>query len=297
MNKDEENIYTVYMHTNKVNDKKYIGITKTNPKERWKNGLGYKTQIFYRAIQKYGWDNFKHEILFEKLNKEEAEQKEIELIAFYKSDNKDFGYNVNHGGNCIGTMSEATRRKLSNAFKGRKLTPEWLEHRTKAQTGLKRSKETVDKIRAAASVKVICINDRQIYDSLTIASEVTGVGISHISQCCNKHRKSAGRDINGKPMVWMFYDEYMDINGSEKTYEEIAPIRLRDDKPKPVICLNTGEVYNSIADAAKDKRTYESGISQCCNNKAKTSGTNDNGESLRWMFYNDYLKQGGDICA
>ena len=95
----KERNYTVYMHIC-PNNKKYIGITKLKPKDRWKNGKSYKTQqLFFRAIQKYGWDNIKHEILFSNLTKEEAEQKEIELIALYKSNQREYRYNVENGGN------------------------------------------------------------------------------------------------------------------------------------------------------------------------------------------------------
>lgn len=34
-------MYTVYIHINKQNKKKYIGITSMSVKERWKNGYGY----------------------------------------------------------------------------------------------------------------------------------------------------------------------------------------------------------------------------------------------------------------
>lgn len=50
----------VYMHTNKINNKKYIGITGLKRYwDRWRSdGSGYKTQVFGRAIDKYGWENF-----------------------------------------------------------------------------------------------------------------------------------------------------------------------------------------------------------------------------------------------
>lgn len=52
INKNTNN-YKVYIHTNILNDKKYIGITKTSERERWNNGNGYhKNQKFYKDIQK-----------------------------------------------------------------------------------------------------------------------------------------------------------------------------------------------------------------------------------------------------
>ena len=67
--------YTVYCHINKVNGKTYVGITSSAPELRWKNGEGYKNcRKFYNAILKYGWDNFYHIILRNKLSLSEAEQ-------------------------------------------------------------------------------------------------------------------------------------------------------------------------------------------------------------------------------
>lgn len=93
-----KNVYCVYCHTNLINNKKYIGITSQLPNHRWgKDGNGYKGQLkFYRAIQKYGWDNFSHEILFENLTLEDANEKEKELIKTYDTVKK--GYNVTLGG-------------------------------------------------------------------------------------------------------------------------------------------------------------------------------------------------------
>ena len=66
--------YNVYKHTNLINHKSYIGITSQKCENRWGiNGKGYELQPkFYHAIQKYGWDNFQHDILYTNLDKETA---------------------------------------------------------------------------------------------------------------------------------------------------------------------------------------------------------------------------------
>jgi len=58
------NNWSVYVHINKINNKKYVG-QSVNLKARWEsNGYYYRdSPYFYAAIQKYGWDNFEHIIL------------------------------------------------------------------------------------------------------------------------------------------------------------------------------------------------------------------------------------------
>ena len=64
--------YTVYKHVS-PSGKQYIGITKWDVEKRWSNGEGYKQcSYFYNAIQKYGWDNFEHIILYTNLSREKA---------------------------------------------------------------------------------------------------------------------------------------------------------------------------------------------------------------------------------
>lgn len=98
--------YCVYMHTvpKEISgyqyDKRYIGITcKKNPADRWgKDGSGYKSQYFWNAIQKYGWENIRHEIIMEDLTKEEAEEKEQLFIRAFDSKLGYRGYNGSDGG-------------------------------------------------------------------------------------------------------------------------------------------------------------------------------------------------------
>ena len=113
----EERIYTVYLHTT-PSGKYYVGITSTEVDKRWQHGQGYRSQFFYKAIEKYGWDNIDHEIVASNLTKEEAENFEIKLISELHSNEKDFGYNIEKGGNHQGKHSEETKRKISEATKG-----------------------------------------------------------------------------------------------------------------------------------------------------------------------------------
>lgn len=116
-----ERNFKVYMHKNKTNGKVYIGITGQKLEDRWREGKGYKgCRAFSSAIKKYGWDNFEHILLLDNLTKEEAEEKEIELIKKYKSNKKGYGYNISNGGSTIGSHSEETKKILSEKAKGRK---------------------------------------------------------------------------------------------------------------------------------------------------------------------------------
>lgn len=114
----ESKNYIVYIHTNQLNEKRYIGITCQKPDERWRHGEGYKhCPVFYRAIKKYGWDSFDHEIVADNLMREEAEDMEKLLIAKFKSNCNERGYNVSEGGNAP-RLTEETKRKISETHLG-----------------------------------------------------------------------------------------------------------------------------------------------------------------------------------
>ena len=112
--------FYVYIHTC-PNGKKYVGVTGRDPESRWKEGKGYKHQLFGKAILKYGWDNITHEV-FEVESEEEMYRKEVELISFYHSNDPNFGYNLSSGGekSALGCIrSEEFRKKLSESHKGK----------------------------------------------------------------------------------------------------------------------------------------------------------------------------------
>lgn len=207
-----EQNYTVYMHIC-PNGKKYIGITQIDPEKRWRRGSGYySNKHFYNAIKKYGWQNIKHEILFENLTKEQAEQKEIELISYYKSNQKNYGYNIENGGNYKGKHSDIVKKKISESQRGKKNhnynkphTKEWKDYMSKLMSGKNNAfygkthtKEVREKLRKAhlgkpniaRSKKVICVETSIIYPSISEAKRQTN--ILGIGRVCLGIVKTAG---------------------------------------------------------------------------------------------------------
>ncbi len=211
-----KNFY-VYKHI-APSGKVYIGITSQTPSRRWNNGDGYKTQpLFYRAIQKYGWGNIRHEILFDSLTKEQAEQKEIELIAEYKSNQKEYGYNLaSGGGGILGykytdeqrqkvseahrgiAFSEERKRRISEAQKGKVIPSEMRERisRTlkgnKCALGHKLSQEAKDKISLANKGKAA-------WNKGVAMSEEQKRKVSE-----NRKGKNAGKDNKKSKTVYQF---------------------------------------------------------------------------------------------
>lgn len=196
-----DNSYSVYMHIS-PKGKRYIGITKRNPVKRWGyNGYCYRhNEYFYRAINKYGWDNFQHLILYSCLSKEDAESIEIELIAKYKTTNNKYGYNIENGGNTIGTHSKETRRKISEWHKGRRLSDESRQKISKANKGKKawnKGKAWSEDFKKDNALKqkrkpVLCIETNVYYIGLSEASRKTGIDISSISRACKGITQRAG---------------------------------------------------------------------------------------------------------
>ena len=209
------------MHENKINHKKYIGITSQDPKYRFKNGLGYKRcPRFYSAIKSYGWDMFNHFILFTNLSKEEAEQKESELIAKYRT-NID-GYNIENGG-VIHKLSKEQKEHIRRVNLGKKHSQETIEKMRKSQIGkqkclgYKHGEETRrkhaklwtgEKNPRAKSIFQLDLNGTLINRFNTMQEAVKALGVkgsAHISDCCRgKRNKAYG-------FIWRY--EVGDING------------------------------------------------------------------------------------
>jgi group I intron endonuclease len=136
--------YLIYKHTS-PSGKIYIGQT-SNYKKRCSQHKSQtnRCQAFSKAIEKYGWENFTHEILKENLTIDEANHWEEFYICDLNTLSPN-GYNIAFGGNNK-TMSEQTRKKLSEALKGRKLPKEVCKKIGDSSRGVKRTGLALEKL-------------------------------------------------------------------------------------------------------------------------------------------------------
>ncbi len=108
----------LYIVTNLVNKKQYIGIA-VNPDRRWvEHRCGHGSILVYQAIQKYGLENFRFEVMHEGT---EQEIKELEILSIQTLETRaPNGYNLTAGGEGSWgwSPSEETRRKMSLAKRG-----------------------------------------------------------------------------------------------------------------------------------------------------------------------------------
>jgi group I intron endonuclease len=112
----------IYKLINKVNNKIYIGQTRSSIKKRFSQHCETRNKTAIGlAIKKYGVDNFEYAVLYENIETlEELNKKEIECIKLYNSISPN-GYNIESGGKVIFANAES-REKISKALKGREIT-------------------------------------------------------------------------------------------------------------------------------------------------------------------------------
>ena len=242
---------TIYKYTNKINNKIYIGQTCQNIEDRaGKNGKGYITSSrFYNAIQKYGWDNFQCEILYENLTPEEADNIEQQLIEQYNATNENFGYNLQSGGVGHHTQSEETKRKIGQANSIALKGHHWSDEQ------------------------------RQLMSEKFSGEGNPFYGKHHTEktkQLISEHRKNKTIGKNHP-----FY-------GKQHTAESLEKIsKNRQSKGgKKVQCIETGEIFNCMMDAARwCGLKLSCSIGQCCMGKARSAGKHPiTKQALHWRY-------------
>ena len=138
----------IYKISNSINDKLYIGKTCTTLSNRWSHHISDYTKYdwhLYRAMRKYGIENFSIELV-EECEDNKLNEQEQYWINYYNSYNN--GYNMTLGGEGASGNNYHTKefkQRLSERMKTNNpaynMTDEWRQHIGDSQRGKKRSDE------------------------------------------------------------------------------------------------------------------------------------------------------------
>lgn len=231
--------YKLYKHTS-PSGKVYFGITKQALIKRWQQGYGYKgNTYFWRAIQKYGWDSFEHELICDNLTKEEAEALEIEYISRFDSTNQNKGYNKSPGGHLLPAISDEARKRMS-------------ENHADFRYG------------KSAKAKKVSQYDKHSgkfiaeYSSVSEASDATGIDIECIAGVARGKHNSAGG------YMWSY-----------ETVEELPPYKYVPDSAIRLFMYDlNGRYVTSVDSFMEARRLYNAHLrsSFFLNSDVKQSG-------------------------
>lgn len=238
------NKWTVYIHIT-PSGKRYIGITSNKVENRWQNGKGYRFQVFYRAILKYGWSNINHIIFKNNLSEAEAKKEEINLIKLYKTRDSAFGYNYTDGGDgALGyVFTEEQKAKLKEAntgiknhFYGKKHSIETISKFKQPYSEERKASLRVPKPNAQGknnhnAKAVICLDTNEVFDTIAQASIKYHIASANIIKCCVGQRKTCGKKR------WAYYESTIEIliskkevdNGQVQWISKDSKVIQRDD--------------------------------------------------------------------
>ena len=243
----------IYLITNKINGKQYVGQTLCNDiNERWKkhkqtdkHSLG---NYIYNAYKKYGIENFKFQIICICFD-EDCNKYEKEYITKFKSIYPN-GYNLKEGGKNSHHHPD-TIKKLSDKLKGRKLSKEQIEKMRISMTGKKHSEETKKKISEKTKIYRNNENIKKIY-----SEKFKGKKMSEDVKKRMYENMSEENRINKNKNL---------LKGSQKMKKQVKQYTIDN------ILIKT---FDSIAEASKETGSHYNTISKVCNNKKgyKTAG-------------------------
>lgn len=275
------NNYKIYCHVF-PNGKRYVGQTKQEVNKRFgSNGINYAKDCPYlwNAIQKYGWENVEHIVLLEGLTAEEANFWEQEYIKEYRSNERQFGYNLTSGGKGCKKFDYQAIYDYWCQNKNVALTAEYF-HCNPATVRQALSHFQVDgkdRIRMSAGkyhakeVHSYTLEGKYIesFDTISLGAKAANCPHNNILKVLNGERKSAG----GRR--WSLEKkDYLDNYFYKGKTDKIKPVKQYD------LQGNYLATYPSLADAARaiGKEQGGSNISRCCHNLLNTA------YGYKWSF-------------
>lgn len=262
----------VYEITNLVNGKKYIGKRSCKCAIEDDKYMG-SGKYLRNAINKYGKENFKKEILEICSTEKYAFNREEFYIKSCNAHTDSNYYNIASGGEGgRGNFESKSQDELDAIYK--KISESLLGKYAGKNNPMSR--------------KVICVNDLKTFNTIKDASSRYLVSPISIARCCRGY--SSCIDTKYGLKVFMYHENFLNLNNNQITHilETCDKKRFENNKVK-VILLNTLQIFDTLGDASKFIGKSISSICAACKNSKRSAGK-VNGDHALWAYYDDYVK-------
>lgn len=284
----------IYMYTS-PNGKKYIGQTWNNERRKSDHRNSSKKTVFNYAIKKYGFYNFKYEILHSNI-KTQQELDSLEILEIQNHNSiAPNGYNVALGG-CGGKLCESAKQKIMDRWKDE-------DFRKKTLFNMKKAANKPERIKQLAAN---AINNGKNKELMIRKSESLKKAFStkEIREERSRKRKEEWANpkirkkrIDGVNLAYQNEDLRKKISETSKkhwkdpVYRKKISDKLRGKKrpqsaiditaekrSKAIQCIETGVIYKSSTEASYITGISRTGIVSALTGKQKTAG------NYHWMY-------------
>ena len=273
-------MYEIYLTTNLINGKKYIGQHKISKQKDYYLGSG---KILRDAIKKYGHQNFKKTQIELCDTIEQANERERYWIKFYNAVNDENFYNLSEGGQ-EGAGFLYFRQQLEKNPEQKKVFEE-----KRIQAVKQWQQEHYEELTQIGQQNIQkCLQWRKEHpeEMAKIYERQKKENAKHLKDWMEANPEQAKQNREkGNLALQQWKQEH-----PEETRKNLAlgPQANKLSSGKKVKCITTGEIFLSIRDAEKAYGIYKDGVGRCLRGIIKSAGKHpETKEKLYW----EYLKE------